>query len=89
MPMHEKPPSGGLPFAPAGADPCNSAAFGDLLGAPVPSQEALAAIVGPDGAAPARIRVVRPGQAITMDHMPQRLNIELDDDGVVIRLRCG
>jgi hypothetical protein len=36
-----------------------------------------------------RTRVIRPGQAVTMDADPQRLNIEVDETGRVRRLRCG
>lgn len=35
------------------------------------------------------VRVIRPGQAVTMDFNPFRLNIELDAADRVIRLRCG
>ncbi len=35
------------------------------------------------------VRVIRPGQAVTMDFNPFRLNIELDAEDRVIRLRCG
>jgi hypothetical protein len=36
-----------------------------------------------------RVRVIRPGQAVTMDADPQRLNIEVDETGRIRRLRCG
>jgi hypothetical protein len=36
-----------------------------------------------------RARVIRPGQAVTMDADPQRLNIEVDETGRIRRLRCG
>lgn len=35
------------------------------------------------------VRVIRPGQAVTMDFSPYRLNIELDAGDRVARLRCG
>ncbi|AJY49512.1 MULTISPECIES: I78 family peptidase inhibitor [Halomonadaceae] len=34
-------------------------------------------------------RVLRPGEAATMDHRPDRLNIHLDDQDVIEELRCG
>ena len=34
-------------------------------------------------------RMLRPGQAITMEFSSQRLNLELDNDGKVARARCG
>lgn len=35
------------------------------------------------------VRVIRPGQAVTMDFNARRLNIELDASDRVARLRCG
>ncbi|MCZ4341059.1 I78 family peptidase inhibitor [Sphingomonadaceae bacterium G21617-S1] len=35
------------------------------------------------------VRVIRPNQAVTMDFRPDRLNIETDDGGIVLSLRCG
>ncbi|MBP6405741.1 MAG: starvation-inducible protein [Ramlibacter sp.] len=35
------------------------------------------------------VRVIRPGQAVTMDFNAYRLNIELDGGGRVVRLRCS
>lgn len=36
-----------------------------------------------------RSRVIRPGEAVTMDSDPLRLNVELDPGGRIQRLRCG
>jgi len=73
-----------IPFPPWGEDACGAEQLAHLIGQPVPDAAALAAIEGP-----ARIRVIRPGQAVTMDHAPARLNIELDKNDIVARLRCG
>ncbi|KRB86464.1 hypothetical protein ASE00_07120 [Sphingomonas sp. Root710] len=35
------------------------------------------------------VRVIRPGQAVTQDYRADRLNIEVDDSGNVVRVRCG
>ena len=35
------------------------------------------------------IRWIEPGTAVTMDFRPDRMNGELDEDGVVTVLRCG
>lgn len=35
------------------------------------------------------VRVIRPGMAVTMDYRPDRLNIDLDEDGRVTRVHCG
>jgi Peptidase inhibitor I78 family len=34
-------------------------------------------------------RVLRPKQAVTLEFNAQRLNLELDDAGVITRARCG
>lgn len=35
------------------------------------------------------VRVVRPGMAVTMDYRYDRLNVEVDDAGRILRLHCG
>ena len=35
------------------------------------------------------VRVVRPGQMVTMEFNTERLTIEVDGSGRVIRVRCG
>ena len=34
-------------------------------------------------------RVIRPGDAVTMDYRPDRLNVYLDADDVIERIVCG
>ena len=34
-------------------------------------------------------RIIPPGTAVTMDHRPDRLNVETDDNGVITRIYCG
>lgn len=36
-----------------------------------------------------RIRVIHPGDVVTMDYRADRLNVELGEDGRIQRLRCG
>ncbi|MBZ5485951.1 hypothetical protein HW452_00205 [Halomonas aquamarina] len=36
-----------------------------------------------------QVRVLHPGDAATMDHRPERLNIHVDDDERIEALRCG
>lgn len=56
---------------------------------------ALASLVGTAAAAhdfsdPDRPhRVIPPNAAVTMDHRPDRLNVDVDADGVITRLWCG
>jgi hypothetical protein len=35
------------------------------------------------------VRLIRPGQAVTMDYRTDRLNIEIDERDKVIRITCG
>ena len=35
------------------------------------------------------VRVIKPGQPVTMDFRPDRLNIEVDDDNLIVRINCG
>ena len=35
------------------------------------------------------IRYIAPGDAVTMDFSPSRLNVELGEDGRIMRFRCG
>lgn len=37
----------------------------------------------------APVRIIRPGMAVTMDYRLDRLNIEIDENETIIRLRCG
>ncbi len=36
-----------------------------------------------------RVRVIRPGQAVTKDYWPDRLNVALDAEGRIEQLFCG
>ena len=62
--------------------------------------EAAAALVGRPGTAALggealrltgarRLRWIRPGDMVTMDYSPERLNVHLDGEGRVERLACG
>ncbi|HLU12895.1 MAG TPA: I78 family peptidase inhibitor [Arenimonas sp.] len=35
------------------------------------------------------VRVIKPGMAVTMDYREDRLNLELDDEGRVVRAYCS
>ncbi len=76
--------------APAPAGPgggaCNAAAAQFVVGrnADAAMQEAARLRSG------ARIvRTLRPGQVVTMESSGERLNLELDAGGRVVRVRCG
>lgn len=40
-------------------------------------------------ARPHLVRWIAPGQAITLDHNPQRLNVIIDERGRIAVMRCG
>lgn len=68
------------PIAPA-PDACGAAALQYLVGQP------RQAIGGMTFHQP--LRIIEPGQAVTMDFNAQRLNIELDGNGRISRIACG
>ena len=77
-----------FPFKAPGPDPCHAERFSHLIGQPPPDAAEQAAMRAGENA-PGRIRVIRPGEPVTMDHQPTRLNIEVGPSGLVERLRCG
>jgi len=66
---------------PALEDTCNKAQYAALIGKPATDPG-----VPP---ASATVRIIKPGDQVTMDFSATRLNIDLDDAGVVTALRCG
>lgn len=79
------PPSAAAPFAPA-ADECRAGELSRYVGV-LPGTEVMAAITATAGER--ALRIIRPGDAVTMDYSPSRLNVELGEDGRIKRLRCG
>ena len=71
--------------APVG-DPCGAAGLGEYRGQTL-TPDRLARITAAAGAR--AVRTIRPGDAMTMDYREDRLNVELDGDGRIVRLRCG
>lgn len=70
---------------PAEDDTCAAAGLADMIGAPREAVEAALA----ERVAARTARVLAPGQPMTMDYRADRINVMLDDDGVVTRLTCG
>jgi hypothetical protein len=66
--------------APRG-DACGAAGMQDLVGQ---GRDALAAMTLPAGT-----RVIEPGTKVTRDYRADRLNIEIDAAGVIVRVACG
>ena len=74
------------PSPPPEADRCNAAAAGDAIGRK--DTPALRAEVARK-AGHSRIRWLPPGTIVTQDLRGDRLNIDIDEGGVVVRARCG
>ena len=34
-------------------------------------------------------RTIYPGDAVTTDHLPERMNVQVDDNGVITGVSCG
>lgn len=70
-------------------DDCGAAALQDKIGQPVTGTTATDAHVG---GVPIQsrgnVRIVAPGQAITMDFNPERLTIDTDSAGNLVSARC-
>lgn len=82
---NDPPAASANPGPPPADDKCNSRLVANLVGQPwndsMLAQVKLA--IGHD-----TIRVVRPGQPVTMDFREDRLNIDIGEDGKVAALRC-
>ncbi|SEN31767.1 Peptidase inhibitor I78 family protein [Loktanella fryxellensis] len=66
--------------APGGPDTCGAADYADLVGL------SLAATTLPVGL---NMRVTQPGDMVTMDFAPDRLNIRVDEAGLITSVTCG
>lgn len=68
---------------------CGAAALQGRVGQPVSGTTAQTLRVGGEPAASrGNVRVVAPGQAVTMDFNPDRLTIETDAAGNLVRAQC-
>ena len=74
------PPSG-PPLPPPDADSCGAATHADLVGQDVTALERVL-ILG-------QVRVIRPGDTITLDFRPERINFEIDAEDRIARIFCG
>jgi hypothetical protein len=63
------------------ADTCNMAQYTALIGKPATDAGV--------PAAGASVRIIKPGDQVTMDFSETRLNIDVDAAGVITGLRCG
>jgi hypothetical protein len=75
--------AGGGTVVPSTApDACGAAALQDLVGRPITDFEAMS--MGPK-----TLRVLRPGDAMTLDFSETRLNVDVDQNGNISRIWCG
>lgn len=74
-----EPPVGPVPFDPSPR--CGADRLQSLIGQSVDS------LSGMRFDQP--VRVIHPGMAVTMDYRPDRLNIEVDGDGIITRVWCA
>lgn len=65
---------------------CGAAQVQDRVGRAY--SEALGEAIHAESGA-AAMRVIRPGDAVTLDYRPDRLNVRLDDDDVITEIGCG
>jgi glucose/arabinose dehydrogenase len=83
-PTTEPAPPTATPAPPStdpAADTCNMAQYATLVGKPSTD-----AGVPP---ASATVRIIKPGDQVTMDFQATRLNIEVGADGTITAVRCG
>lgn len=81
-PADAPPPDMPLPVLPSPEqDTCGASELASFIGGDVSLIDA-ARFANP-------VRVIRPGDMVTMDFNPQRLNFELGVIGEIIRVRCG
>lgn len=80
-PVEPATPPTTTPTDPAMADTCNMAQYTALVGKPVTDAGVPAA--GPS------VRIIKPGDQVTMDFSEARLNIDVDAAGVITGMRCG
>ncbi len=80
------PPEGDVPVAGETGYTCDAQSLADMIGRPA-TQELGAEALRRSGAR--TLRWIRPGDMVTMDLRPDRLNIHLDGEGRVERFACG
>lgn len=75
-----------LKAQPATPDTCSLSLTARFVGARAVIEVRRAVL---QAARPHPVRWIRPGQAITLDQNPARLNVIIDDSGRIAVMRCG
>ena len=70
-----------LPQPPSDLSSCHAVGLDGLVGLPV-------RLLPADGAW-STLRIIRPGEMVTMDYSPTRLNVRVDAADIVLSLSCG
>jgi len=78
-------PAGAMPAPPATEDDCGAASLSGYVGRKA-TDDVIAALRAWRGEHP--IRVLTPGSVVTMDFRPDRLNVDVDENGVITGFRC-
>lgn len=60
---------------------CGASALQQVIGLPVR--------VLPDRGSWSSIRIIHPGEMVTMDYNADRLNVRVDRNGTILQLSCG
>ncbi|MFO8128188.1 I78 family peptidase inhibitor [Yoonia sp.] len=69
------------PLPPHIEDTCGAAEFADLIGQKATALETTL-LLGP-------VRIIRPGDAVTMDFQPNRINFIIDVNETIRMIDCG
>ena len=69
------------PLPPQREDTCGAARFADLIGQNATALEKTL-LLGP-------VRVIRPGDAVTMDFRPTRINFKISENDTIRTIDCG
>jgi hypothetical protein len=70
------------PPVPAGsADTCGASAYGSLVGQDATALEKVLIM--------RQIRIIRPGQAVTMDYSAERINFLIGNENQISQITCG
>ena len=80
------PPDGDVPEAGVSTYRCNADGLRDLVGQPATSEIGAEAL---RRSGSRRLRWIRPGDMVTMDFSPERLNVRLDAQNRVEGFTCG
>ncbi|WP_162617994.1 I78 family peptidase inhibitor [Salinicola halophilus] len=73
-------------FAPAPPDPCGARAVGSLTGQSLDDDTRTWL---EDRSRASTIRIVEPGHSYTTDHLPERLQVVVDEDETITSISCG